>query len=610
MASLHRSDALLSAGMSKPRQRLVLLARLLVLGAAAGALWRLYVTPHVVGGYGHVHSYYVNVPWMAAFVDQVGAGDLYPRWLVEYVHGFGAPVFYYYAPLPFYLGAAVATLCSACSLQDILAGVHWSIAALSGVAFWAWARRLASPFTALAGALLYVGLPYHYLDLEIRGSLGEALAYAAMPLALWAAEGLARSARAVAYTALAYAGLILCHLPAALLFTPVLALFALAPAGRADAGQTLFRLTAAGLLGVGLAALYLLPALTLRDMVIADGWLEADGVYLPEKWLLRATTLTLPDGVLGMVVVALGVASAVALLALGLPALAGRRPGHDTRAGPPLMAAVGGLVLAWLMMSGLSEWLWLHLWPLRQVQFPWRFGVVVDLCTAVVVVLVAARLAAGTGPRRWLGEVVAGTAVLGVAGATLVFSQHYGQLTRVETHDRPVAEEIALMAGVGPGSPSYNVIPTEYRTKGMIESTAYQAGSEAKHPFFRNIERFEHWRGKAQRLPESALSSDDAGTVDVTRTAKLRFHIEATLERPATVRLRRLHAPVWQMHDSLGERVALYPDPEYGLIAFDLDAGAHSLTLTLQQLPEERIGLWISLTALVLTGVLLIRLRP
>src|SRR5450759_2999174 len=50
-------------------------------------------------------SLQLNLVWLRNFTVQLSQGELYPRWLIEMNLGTGSPVFYFYAPFPFYVAA-------------------------------------------------------------------------------------------------------------------------------------------------------------------------------------------------------------------------------------------------------------------------------------------------------------------------------------------------------------------------------------------------------------------------------------------------------------------------------------------------------------------------
>ena len=63
----------------------------------------LTISTHKFVGFSKGHNVVYNIFWQKHFTEQLLAGEFFPRWLFNYIDGYGAPVFYFYAPLPFYL---------------------------------------------------------------------------------------------------------------------------------------------------------------------------------------------------------------------------------------------------------------------------------------------------------------------------------------------------------------------------------------------------------------------------------------------------------------------------------------------------------------------------
>ena len=153
--------------------------------------------------------------------------------------------------------------------------------------------------------------PYHLADFYGRGALAEACAIALIPLL---ALGLKRVAegRGIALAALAYAALIATHLPLALLAS----LFLVAPYALVLAKgrpRALLAFAPPLALGIGLSAIYLLPALALeryRDAAV----LWSDQLLRPDHWLLV-------DGIWAGAPTGMGLISLKVIAVVALPAL-------------------------------------------------------------------------------------------------------------------------------------------------------------------------------------------------------------------------------------------------------------------------------------------------
>jgi len=243
-----------------------------MLAVAAGIVAKPLLSPPMVHD-----SFWIDYVWARQFAAELAAGNIYPRWLPASFGGLGAPVFYFYPPVAFYL----------VTLLD-LAGfaTYPSIILLFGLSFFASGIGAFLLFheTArwpLAGAVMFMVAPYHLLDFTLRGALAESVAIALLPFLLIGFKRISEG-KGWHFACLGYALMILTHLPFALLAS----LFVIAP----FAVMKRARLVPAALatcLGIGLAAIYLVPAIMLgpfRD----EAQLFNEAQLLPGYWSLYA----------------------------------------------------------------------------------------------------------------------------------------------------------------------------------------------------------------------------------------------------------------------------------------------------------------------------------
>jgi len=222
-------------------------------------------------------SFWIDWVWADQFTDQLRQGYLYPRWLPKSHNGLGSPVFYYYPPVAFYITSIFSFLGFS---------TYWSIIsafgagfALSGTSMFLWLNGWAK--RPLLGALMFMGAPYHLLDLYARGALAEFVGIAIIPLV---ALGLRRisDGKGIGVLAAAYAGLIATHLPLALLTSLLLVVPYALILGR-KRRQSLITIVAALAFGIALASIYLLPALSLDEFRDSER-LWASPEYKPAYW--------------------------------------------------------------------------------------------------------------------------------------------------------------------------------------------------------------------------------------------------------------------------------------------------------------------------------------
>lgn len=608
------------------RSRLHAAASAFAILVAAFVAWAVIIAP-CLDGYPVGDSYYFNTAWIALFADQVAGGDFYPRWLTDFSGELGAPIFYFYAPAPFYLAAAANLLTGGEDFQATLLATNILLYALSASSFTMFARSFAGWRTAFICGAFYAVLPYHVIDIEVRGALGEAAAYVFTPLVLFGLQPAQDGGRRRVIGALGYAGLILSHLPSAVLFTAALCVFTATQTNprnwRANAASLAF----IGVTGALAAAVYLLPALSIRAYLTPEGWLDVAGPYFyPENWLLFGPTRLGPDADrvrLGFTV-AQAISTGLALLSLGAFALMRMiaRPATQGEASRGLAIGAGAaLLFSWLMMTEVATPAYRHIDILRMVQFPWRGGVVIDVMSATLGAVAASRMIAlqeRMPDRRFAAAILAAGAimVICIAGVLSSIGGAVGAIPRTRDHHRSLATEVALLQArpANEISPErlFAEYPGEYRSRWIAQSRAYGLMASDGDLRAAHAAAYERWRAAVIDQPSIRVdgAAGDGAVLSLNREGPTRFRIAADLPAAATIRLRRIYFPNWRLFDARsGAAIALRASEDDGLMAFDLPAGTHDVVLKSVPLPAEIIGGWISGVTLVMLLAMLFQRR-
>ena len=163
------------------------------------------------------HSVYFLQQFNVAIQD----GIWYPRWAPDFAFGYGYPFFNIYGPLSSYTGELLHL-----AGFDIVTAVKATFglsAWLSGLTMYLFVRRLLGRPSGLIAALVYVYLPYHIFDLYVRAALAESVSFIFLPLVLWAfVEAVCRPRLpALLWGAAAYAALLLTHPAIGIIFALV-----------------------------------------------------------------------------------------------------------------------------------------------------------------------------------------------------------------------------------------------------------------------------------------------------------------------------------------------------------------------------------------------------
>ena len=521
--------------------------------------------------------------WLRNFNMELLAGQSYPRWLHDLNGGAGSPGFFFYGPLPFCLAALFdSLLCPACESSVQLAVGTWILLLASGMAFYALAREYARPWVAAIGALAYMLMPYHFeIDLWRRFDFGEFSAYICMPLVFLFMQRTLRDARYLPALAASYAGLVASHIPAAMLFSLFLGAYTVLQCWVRKSPRPLVLLAAGVVLGVGLAAVYLVPALLEQHYIAAlryftpgyapphqlwnyeyfsySNWLFLDG--RPERYPSFGTRLF--DLLLGTTGVAL----------LLLVAAFKRDRDHWLRELSPWIL---GLAFVWFMVTPLSLPIWEHFADLRKIQFPWRSIMVADLATAMLFVIAFETAAARRRP----------LALISVLAATSLFA-------------------VLLLSGARPhpGQPPFPKELAPFQKSAALDAYAAKlvAGYDALEfnmPVWVG-DSVSEFRATIASIPNLALPSG-GGEARIVRWASRDILLSVHLDRNAILIVKQFYYPGWDARIvGTKQRLKLAPSAGTGLVEVWAPRGSYDIRLRLEPLWPERAGKTLSLMTLL-----------
>jgi hypothetical protein len=501
------------------------------------------------------HSSPHNLIWAEQFAEQFRSGTPYPRWMPDSFDGLGSPAFYFYPPLPFWLDAlvSIATF-NLLAVPYRLAVTSLLILWASGLAMRGWLLSVVGKRTAaLVGAIAYMAAPYHLLDHYLRGAFAEFTAYAMLPLVMLAIDQtLRRRRRGQPLLAIAYAGLILSHLPTTLLCSitaiPAYVLFT------TRSPALLLRCAAAAALGIGLSAAFLLPALQLQDWISAEQlWAR---YYWPENWFVLSPGRWVDVHIMRIVT---SIVLAFALLAAGLCAALLQMPNGDPRRrvlGLWIAVAAGSLVL----IAGLLPWFW-DLPMIGKVQFPWRLMPVVEFALVTALCLVSF-----AGLRRLVIYFFAAAAIALVPGAAAL----------AKDAARRMASRLDGIALVRHDVKEYQ--PRGYKLAGRSYADL-------------GLEHF-------TAVPLISCTPT-AARCRATDESFGRLRVEIAADRPTTVVVRRFFFPAWRLDPAL----PIAASEPLRLVSFTVPPGQTIARLGRVMLPAEHWGLVISGVSLLLLAV-------
>src|SRR3989344_538734 len=121
-----------------------------------------------------------HVARIANFYQNLTEGNIIPRWAGNLNWGYGHPILMFLYPFPSYTASMFHFL--GFSLVDSVKIVFGLSFIASGFAMYAWLKEFLGIKAGFVGALLYMFAPYRFVDLYVRGAIGEHVAFVFPPL--------------------------------------------------------------------------------------------------------------------------------------------------------------------------------------------------------------------------------------------------------------------------------------------------------------------------------------------------------------------------------------------------------------------------------------------
>lgn len=170
------------------------------------------------GGYIPTHDGEYHLIRFYEFAKMLSAGNFFPRWASTLNSGYGVPLFNFHYPFPNYIGSLYHFL--GASFPDAVKLVL-ATGFLSAVSFcFLWLSKIFDKRSAALGTIVFSFIPYWFVDIYVRGAVGEVLGIAFVMVALCSIER-----KWATGLALAVGFLMISHNIMSLIFLPVLFLY-------------------------------------------------------------------------------------------------------------------------------------------------------------------------------------------------------------------------------------------------------------------------------------------------------------------------------------------------------------------------------------------------
>jgi uncharacterized membrane protein len=202
-----------------------------------------------------------HIARIANFYQNLTEGNIIPRWAGNLNWGYGHPILMFLYPLPSYIASLFHFL--GFSLVDSVKIVFGLGFVISAITMFIWVKEFLGEKAGFVAGLLYIFAPYRFVDLYVRGAIGEHVAFIFPPLIFYFLLKLSRKVNFVYVIggSFSFAGLMLSHNAITLMFLPIIFLYILYLLWQSTSKKYfILNSFCLILLGFALSSFFLLPA--------------------------------------------------------------------------------------------------------------------------------------------------------------------------------------------------------------------------------------------------------------------------------------------------------------------------------------------------------------
>lgn len=305
------------------------------------------------------------------------------RWVPDLGGLYGYPIFNYYGPLPYYFGELIYFL-----THSLL----WSMKVMfifpfvgSYIFMYLLSKKFFGKLGGGLSAAFYAFAPYHALDFYVRGAMGEMWGLMFFPLIFYSIVKLEEKTNIfnLLLLSVSLAGLITSHNLSAMIFSPFCLIFSLILFVKKRSKKFLWFGAGSLILGIMICSFYLFPALAEKNLVHLETTIEGyfsytehfkglRKLFLERYWGYGASVREVPGLVSdSMLSYQIGWVHLLGWL-LALISLKFLWSKNKILSMLVVFSSIS-IMICVFMINPRSEFIWKVIDPLKYLQFPWRF---------------------------------------------------------------------------------------------------------------------------------------------------------------------------------------------------------------------------------------------
>lgn len=487
---------------------------------------------------------------IANFYKNLTQGNIIPRWSEDLNYGFGHPVLMFFYPLPYYIASAFHILgFSFIDSAKLFFGITY---VLSGIFMFIFVRKFYGEAAGIFSSMLYLLAPYRFVDLYVRGAIGEHAVFLFLPLILYFFIKLSKSFTLESFigASVSIAGLILTHNAVSLMFLPFIILYAVYLILVSKTKRTLiFTMIVVMLIGFGISAFFWMPVVfeakyTLRNIVTygeySTRFIKDAASFMYGPWSYGGS---------GEFSVQVGIVHLLSALLASVLIFFNKKDKSITLIA--ILLLLYSFIALFLMLPQ-SSFIWEKLIILQSFQFPWRFLSVIVFTTSflggLLIYIVPARYRTFVVVFLSIVLLLISKNYWHAKGYLIKNDDYFAQVKRTTTND------------TGESSPIWSVRFMEYKPKAHME-----------------------------------VIDGKAIINELTRTLTHHAYAITAIEK-SRIRENTLYFPGWEIFvDSKQESIEFQDPQNRGLMTFVVDKGKHKVDVRFKETKLRIFADFISL---------------